>query len=279
MTQQLQNLQFQQQQQQQFMVNMMSMWQQGNQQQQRNNNRRGNNNNNNNNNNNRCNNNNNNRNNGGGWANNNNNNNRNNNSGGWARNNQNNWNAMPTCPPVNPFQGNQQFGSNGGGGNNQFNNNDDAKDPRRWYENREYCGTHGCHVENGHNSRTCTMPGPNHNFNATGPNDGGSQKDMHKTIMPSQCGRIARTRVQKAPTRFYLAWKAAGFPPKRQFNRTYQQSNNWNSNQPAPMYQNSNNNNGGGGYQPYAGMANQFGSYNNGGGNNQGFGWYMGRNF
>ena len=54
----------------------------------------------------------------------------------------------------------------------------------------------------------------------------------------------------------------------------------WQMNQPQPMMMpDSNMNVGGGGYQPYAGMANQFGYSNNGGGNNQGFGGYMGRNF
>ena len=74
-------------------------------------------------------------------------------------------------------------------------------------------------------------------------------------------------------------WKAAGFPPKRDFHLSLEQGNkNRQANQQMPMM-NQNFNNGGGGWQPYAGMANQFGNNGNNGGNGHGFGGYMGRNY
>ena len=215
------------------------------------------------------------------------------NGGGWM---QGAWNGMPICPPAQPFQFNNGGGGNGGqrynNNNSGRNNNNNNFDPRRWFENNNYCATHGCHVEDDHTSATCKMPGPNHNFTAMQPYPGSCMRGNHKTIMPSQCGRQPNRDRQKEPTPGYLAWKAAGFPNTRRNNNNrgpfhqnanFQQGNGWQQQQPQQqqqanlMFQ-----------QQFAGMSmggqnNNFGGnggMNGGfGGNNNGFGGNMGRNF
>jgi hypothetical protein len=60
---------------------------------------------------------------------------------------------------------------------------------KRW-ENWNYCSTHGGDVDDSHTSMTCGNRGPTHNQNATRANImGGSVAGMHKTILPSACGR------------------------------------------------------------------------------------------
>jgi len=60
---------------------------------------------------------------------------------------------------------------------------------------------------------TCMMPNPGHQHAATKINTmGGTNRGIHKMIMPSQCGLRRQTRKQKAATQPYLMWKAAGFP-------------------------------------------------------------------
>ena len=79
-----------------------------------------------------------------------------------------------------------------------------APTPYRWYENQNYCHTHGHHIENNHTSQTCKRPGPNHNPNATKFNTmGGSNASAHKTIMPSQCGRTPNIKTESKPGPHY----------------------------------------------------------------------------
>jgi hypothetical protein len=77
------------------------------------------------------------------------------------------------------------FGGNGAGAQQ-------PKPPtpyKRW-ENWNYCSTHGGDVDDTHTSMTCGNRGPTHNPNATRANImGGSTAGMHKTILPSACGR------------------------------------------------------------------------------------------
>ena len=147
--------------------------------------------------------------------------------------------------------------------------------PFRVFENQNYYHTHGHHVENDHTSQTCTMPGPNHNPNATKFNTmGGTNKGAHKTIMPSQCGRTPSTRGQYQATQWYLNWRAAGFPakPYRGRNNGNQQANQMGGQMPAgqppmmffggamPPQQNTNF---GGNNFGFYGMNNSFGQGNN----------------
>ena len=86
------------------------------------------------------------------------------------------WQAMQQqgatiCPPA--FQ-------------QQTNRGTKAPTPFRWYENNNYCWTHGHHVEDDHTSATCNMPDPGHQHAATKMNTmGGVDFGSHKTIMPS----------------------------------------------------------------------------------------------
>lgn len=53
----------------------------------------------------------------------------------------------------------------------------DRRQTRRPPDPNGYCSTHGYYVAEGHNSKTCRTPGPNHNLEATRENNmGGSQK-------------------------------------------------------------------------------------------------------
>jgi hypothetical protein len=94
-------------------------------------------------------------------------------------------------------------GSNGGGGGSfpqqptWFGGNGaGAQQPtcpptpyKRW-ENWNYCHTHGGDVDDTHTSASCRNRGPTHNPNATRANImGRSIAGMHKTILPSACGR------------------------------------------------------------------------------------------
>ena len=215
------------------------------------------------------------------------------NGGGWM---QGAWNAMPYCPPAPQFQYNNGGGGGGGQRNNNSNNGRNNGrmdfDPRRWFENTNFCSTHGFHVEDDHTSATCKMPGPNHNFTAMQPYPGCVSRGSHKTIMPSQCGRQPNRNPQPEPTPGYLAWKAAGFPNNRRNNNnrgTFRQGGNFQQGNPMqqqpPQQQQANlmfqqqfagmsmggrqNNN----FNGNGGMNGGFGGYNNG------FGGNMGRNF
>ena len=80
------------------------------------------------------------------------------------------------------------------------------------FSNYHYFHTCEGHVSNGHTGATCKTPGPNHNCSATQQNmQGGSTTGMHKTIMPEQCGQIARRKPQCPVPQGYLSWKASGF--------------------------------------------------------------------
>ena len=86
------------------------------------------------------------------------------------------------------------------------------KTPYRIYANYKYCHTCGGHVSDDYTSATCNMPGPNHNRIATRQSMmGGTNKGMHKTIMPEQCGRQRNVMPQHPPSQGYLSWKASGF--------------------------------------------------------------------
>ena len=71
-------------------------------------------------------------------------------------------------------------------------------------------------MSNNHTRATCKTPGPNHNRNATWQNMmGGSTTGMYKTIVPEQCGRMARRELQGNPTQGYLSWAALGLQGMR----------------------------------------------------------------
>merc|ERR1712194_637679 len=104
----------------------------------------------------------------------------------------------------NTMQPNMNFG-NGATGRAQ-------KTPYRIYANYNYCHTCGGHVSDDHTSATCNVPGPNHQRSATRQNMmGGTNKGMHKPIMPEQCGRQRNVMPQRQPSQGYLSWKASGF--------------------------------------------------------------------
>jgi hypothetical protein len=70
--------------------------------------------------------------------------------------------------------------------------------PNKWYENWNYCHTHGGDVKDGHTSATCNRRGPVHNPNATRANMmGGLPVGMHKTILPSASGRTPPPHCQQ----------------------------------------------------------------------------------
>ena len=82
----------------------------------------------------------------------------------------------------------------------------------RIFSNYNYWHTCGGHVSDGHTSATYNVPGPTHNHSTTRQNImGGTTKGMHKTIMPEQCGQIARREPHRPPSQGYLSWKVAGF--------------------------------------------------------------------
>jgi hypothetical protein len=67
--------------------------------------------------------------------------------------------------------------------------------PYKYWENWNYCSTHGGDVEDWHTSATCGYWRPAHNPNATRANImGGSVTGMHKTILPSVRGRTPPPR-------------------------------------------------------------------------------------
>jgi len=175
----------------------------------------------------------------------------------------------------------QQFRNNdgGGGGGGGGRGNSNPSNPFRNYENRNYCFTHGCHVEDDHTSQTCKMPGRNHDFTATTPYTGGSTRGNHKTIMPSQCGRQPNRTGQREPTANYLARKAAGFPAggmRGAAAAMQPQQGNFQQGMFAPQQQQGNLLF----QQPFAGFMTQFGANGGGnGGNNSMFQGNMGRNF
>lgn len=83
--------------------------------------------------------------------------------------------------------------------NGSYGTNSNSSNQRNYikrFENWEYCSTHGGDVPDGHNSMTCTKPGPSHNYYATRQNYmqvGGSRRGMHKNILPSAVGRQGAT--------------------------------------------------------------------------------------
>ena len=63
-----------------------------------------------------------------------------------------------------------------------------------------------------HISATCNVPGPTHNRSATRQNMmGGTTKGMHITIVPEQCGQVAKRDPQLSLSQGYVLWKASGF--------------------------------------------------------------------
>jgi hypothetical protein len=93
------------------------------------------------------------------------------------------------------------------------------------WENRNYCRTQGSDVDNTHTSAMCGKPGPLHNPNASRTNImGGSVAGMHKTILPSVCGRTPpncgpqqqQLLQQRLPIAYYtsegMAWQQPTTP-------------------------------------------------------------------
>ena len=82
------------------------------------------------------------------------------------------------------------------GGSNQAN-------PRRIFENQNYCHIHGHHIQDYHTNQTCKTFGPNHNPNTTKFNTmRGSVAKAHKTSChhstvahPTQCHNVNLDRA------------------------------------------------------------------------------------
>jgi hypothetical protein len=80
------------------------------------------------------------------------------------------------------FGGQQPFGGMNFGGQPQFNGQQSAPNPRKYFQNWNYCWTHGCDIADWHNSASCPKPRTGHVFFATRDNMcGGSTKAIHKT--------------------------------------------------------------------------------------------------
>jgi hypothetical protein len=69
--------------------------------------------------------------------------------------------------------------------------NNRPPNPYKWWEDWNYCHSHGGDVGDNHTSAPCGKPGPMHNPNATRTNimGGSVATRMHKTILPSTSGR------------------------------------------------------------------------------------------
>ncbi len=110
----------------------------------------------------------------------------------------------------------------------------------KWYENWNYCSTHGGNVDNNHTSATCACPSKNHQHAATHTNAiGGNMHYMNKTVLPSATGRHAvPTRPPPLPLNYTPTFSSPmdtngpqyptlpdswGFGPHTQ---AYQQANN-----------------------------------------------------
>ena len=93
------------------------------------------------------------------------------------------WN-QPPANTMNGYPQQQQMGQR----------QSNPQNPIKRYENWWYCHTHGCDVD--HQSNNCPRPRAGHQFMATRNNRmGGSNKQHHKTTLPSQVGRQGlRTR-------------------------------------------------------------------------------------
>jgi hypothetical protein len=99
-----------------------------------------------------------------------------------------------------PQQPTMNYGGTGGG---QQHNICPPPNPYKWWENRNYCSSHGGDVDDNHTSATCGKPGPMHNPNATRANImGRSVAGMHKTVLPLTSGRTPpnhHTQQQQRP--------------------------------------------------------------------------------
>ena len=130
----------------------------------------------------------------------------------------------PPCPPAPAYQPAQQSAGQSTRGGPTASN---PKNPFRVFENRNYCWSHGFHVEDDHTSATCMRPKPGHDFTATAPNnDQACTLGAHKTIMPSVSGRPANHRSQaNAP------WmRRSGGAGRGRGRQQQQQTNtNWNA--------------------------------------------------
>ncbi len=85
-----------------------------------------------------------------------------------------------------PQQRIMNYGSTGGGQQQNIH----PPNPYKWWENWNYCHSHGGDVDDNHTSATCGKPGPMHIPNASRTNImGRSIAGMHKTILPSTSGR------------------------------------------------------------------------------------------
>ena len=73
------------------------------------------------------------------------------------------WARCSSNPILNQPNTNFNGSQSGGGGNPPTQQN-----PYRWYENNNFCDTHGFHVHDGHSSQTCNEPGPNQQANMMG---------------------------------------------------------------------------------------------------------------
>jgi len=68
------------------------------------------------------------------------------------------------------------------GSQQQFTGQPSAPNPRKYFQNWNYCWTHGCDIADWHTSSSCPKPRTGHVFYATRDNMcGGSTKAIHKT--------------------------------------------------------------------------------------------------
>jgi hypothetical protein len=90
-----------------------------------------------------------------------------------------------------PQQPTMSFGGTGGGQQQVI----CPPNPYKRWENWNYCHSHSGDIDNNHTNVTCGKPGPTDNPNVSCTNIMGRLvAGMHKTIMPSACGRTPPNR-------------------------------------------------------------------------------------
>ena len=130
----------------------------------------------------------------------------NNHGGGWKQQERNNMQTMPTYPPA--------FGTTFAPmGNNSSNNQGKEKNLFCIFDNQNYCFTHGHHVKDNHTSQMCSMPGPNHNPNATKFNamGGSNKRERIRPLCPPSTAASQVVTARRLPARVILPGAPRGF--------------------------------------------------------------------
>jgi hypothetical protein len=110
-----------------------------------------------------------------------------------------------------PQQPTMNYGGTGGG---ELQNICSPTNPYKWWDNWNYCHSHGGDVDDNHTSATCGKPSPMHNPNASRTNImGGSVAGMHKFILPLTSGRTPPNRCPQQQQRPQQCPPNAYYPP------------------------------------------------------------------